>query len=223
MTGLAAFLLMTLTLPVLLARLAGGYPPSPGPELAALAPLAVVPAVAAVIIAATTAWWLAAVLAVPAALLLMWQLPPVKPTRCLDFGGTFAGDRICCDYVRAAPVHRECRGRCGRPGRDPSHSAAAHVDVLAVQELTPPMVSPADSGRAHAGASVFSSRSPARFARHRLVGALAADAATAGPGSDCGCAAGAHRSTGRASGTVTAVHPVAPVQGRAGDGGVSWR
>ena len=75
MTGLTALILMTVALPPLLARLAGGYPPSPSPELAALAPLAVVPAIAAVIIAACAAWWLAALLAIPAALLLIWQLP----------------------------------------------------------------------------------------------------------------------------------------------------
>ena len=49
MTGLTALILMALAMPALLARLAGGYPPSPGPELAALAPLAVVPTIAAVI------------------------------------------------------------------------------------------------------------------------------------------------------------------------------
>jgi len=50
-TWVVALILMAVALPVLLARLAGGYPPNPGPELAALAPLAVVPAVAAVIVA----------------------------------------------------------------------------------------------------------------------------------------------------------------------------
>jgi len=74
-------ILMALALPALLARLAGGYPPSPGPELAALAPLAVVPAIAAVIIAAYAAWWLAALLAIPAALLVMWQLPALRRAR----------------------------------------------------------------------------------------------------------------------------------------------
>jgi hypothetical protein len=46
-----------------------------------------VPAIAAVIIAAYAAWWLAALLAIPAALLVVWQLPPVKRTR----SGTAAG------------------------------------------------------------------------------------------------------------------------------------
>jgi len=80
-TWLTALILMILALPALLARLAGGYPPSPGPELAALAPLAVVPAIAAVIIAAYAAWWLAALLAIPAALLVMWQLPALRRAR----------------------------------------------------------------------------------------------------------------------------------------------
>jgi hypothetical protein len=68
-TWLTALILMTLALPTLLARLAGGYPPNPGPELAALTPLAVVPAVAAVINAAYAAGWLAALVAIPAVLL----------------------------------------------------------------------------------------------------------------------------------------------------------
>ena len=77
MTWVTALILMTVALPALLARLAGD-PPNPGPELAALAPLAVVPAAAAVIIAAYAAWWLAALLAIPAALLVMWQLPAAQ-------------------------------------------------------------------------------------------------------------------------------------------------
>ena len=76
MTGLAALILMASALPPLLARLVGGRPPSPFPQLAALAPVAVVPATAAVIIAAATTRWLAVPLAVPAVILLIWQLPP---------------------------------------------------------------------------------------------------------------------------------------------------
>ena len=55
MTWLAALIFMALALPPLLARLTGGHPPSPVPQLAALAPVAVVPGTAAVIIAAATA------------------------------------------------------------------------------------------------------------------------------------------------------------------------
>ena len=91
MTGLTALILMTVALPPLLARLAGGYPPIPSPELAALAPLAVVPAIAAVIIAACAAWWLAALLAIPAALLLIWQLDPVKRTGVRSWAGPSHG------------------------------------------------------------------------------------------------------------------------------------
>ena len=64
MIWVTALVLMVVALPVLIARLAGGYPPNPVPELVALAPLAVVPAVAAVILAAFAAWWLAVLLAV---------------------------------------------------------------------------------------------------------------------------------------------------------------
>jgi hypothetical protein len=80
-TWVTALILMALALPPLLARLAGGYPPNPGPELAALALLAVVPAVAAVIIATFAVWWLAALLAIPAVLLVVWQLPPLRRAR----------------------------------------------------------------------------------------------------------------------------------------------
>ena len=91
-TGLTALILMALALPALLARLTGGYPPNPGPELAALAPLAVVPGIASVIIAAYTAWWLATVLAIPAALLVTWQLPPLSRARFQAAAGPSAPD-----------------------------------------------------------------------------------------------------------------------------------
>ena len=55
MTGLAALIFMAMALPPLLARLTGGHPLSPVPQLAALAPVAVVPGTVAVIIAAATA------------------------------------------------------------------------------------------------------------------------------------------------------------------------
>ena len=175
MTWVTALILMTLALPALLARLTGGYPPNPGPELAALAPLAVVPAVAAVIIAACAAWWLAALLAIPAALLVMWQLPPLRRARFQAAPGPSPGTGSAATTLRlrlftvnakggaADPsailriLQQHERGCTRRPGTDSAHGG------------------PADSGRAHPGASVFSSRSPARFARHRLVGALAAD------------------------------------------------
>ena len=74
-TGVLALILTAVALPPLLARLIGGRPPRPRPQLAALAPAAVVPAVAAVAVAAASQWWLALLLAIPAAILLAWQLP----------------------------------------------------------------------------------------------------------------------------------------------------
>ena len=68
MTWVTALVLVTMALPALLARLVGGYPPSPGRNWRLWAPLAVAPAITAVIIAAYAAWWLAVLLAVPAVL-----------------------------------------------------------------------------------------------------------------------------------------------------------
>jgi len=139
-TELTALILMALALPALLARLTGGYPPSPGPELAALAPLAVVPGIAAVIIAAKTAWWLAALLAIPAALLLMWQLPSVKRTRFRAAAGPSRGAGSATTLgLRLFTVN--ARGGAADPAALLRILQRHSVDVLAVQELTPHMVS----------------------------------------------------------------------------------
>jgi endonuclease/exonuclease/phosphatase (EEP) superfamily protein YafD len=140
-TGLTALILMTLALPALLARLTGGYPPSPGPELGALAPLAVVPAIAAVIIAANTAWWLAALLAILAALLLMWQLPPVKETRFGTAAGPSHGTGSVATTLRLRLFTVNARGGAADPVALLRILQRHSVDVLAVQELTPHMVS----------------------------------------------------------------------------------
>ena len=140
MTGLTALILMSLALPALLARLTGGFPPNPRPELAALAPLAVVPGIAAVIIAANTAWWLAALLVIPAALLLMWQLPPVKRTRFRAAAGPSRGTGSA-TTLRLRLFTVNARGGAADPAAL-LHILRRHgVDVLAVQELTPHMVS----------------------------------------------------------------------------------
>ncbi len=76
MTGVVALVLTAVALPPLLSRLTGGHAPRPGPQLAALATVAVLPATAAVLAAAFSAWWLALLLAIPAAILVGWQLPP---------------------------------------------------------------------------------------------------------------------------------------------------
>ncbi len=111
-------------------------------------------------------------------------------------------NRIRCDNSQAAPVHPECQMRQGRLGRAPSHSAAAQRGCTRYPGTYSAHGGSADGGRAYPGASVFSPRSPVRFARHRLVGALAADPAAAGSWSGFGSAAGAHRSTEPAAGYV---------------------
>ena len=201
-TGLAALVFMALALPPLLARLTGGHPPGPVTQLAALAPVAVVPATVAVIIAAATARWLAVLFAIPAVILLIWQLPPRRRIGYRSAGRTLARIGICSDNGQAAPAHRQCPGRCGRPGSAPSHCADAQRGCASGSGTDPANGKTAGSGRTRAIAAIFPSRSPTWFARHRTVGALAADSATASAGSNCGCTAGAHRSAGWAAGDV---------------------
>jgi endonuclease/exonuclease/phosphatase family metal-dependent hydrolase len=138
-TWVTALILMTVALPVLLARLAGGYPPSPGPELAALAPLAVVPAVAAVIIAACAAWWLAVLLAIPAALLVAWQLPPLRRARSRAAPRPSRGTASAAT-LRLRLFTVNAKGGAADPAVILRILRKHCVDVLAVQELTPPMV-----------------------------------------------------------------------------------
>jgi endonuclease/exonuclease/phosphatase (EEP) superfamily protein YafD len=139
-TGLA-LLLTALALPPLLARLAGGRSPSPFPQLAALAPAAVVPAIAAVVIAAITVWWLAVLLAIPAVLLLIWQLPPRKRIRDRAAAGPSPESPSALTMVRLRVL--SVNARCGRA--DPEALLRIlrqhNVDVLAIQELTTEMVS----------------------------------------------------------------------------------
>ena len=136
-SGVAALILTALAFPSLLARMIGGRAPRPGPQLAALAPVAAVPAVAAVVIAAATAWWLAVLLALPATVHLAWQLPPPRPR----------GNRARARSGRAAdgPTLRiftvNTRGGWADPGAVLRTLRRHDVDVLAVQELTPAMMS----------------------------------------------------------------------------------
>ena len=141
MTWVTALILMALALPALLARLVGGYPPNPGPELAALAPLAVVPAVAAVIVAAFAAWWLAALLAIPAALLVIWQLPPLKRARFRAAVGASRGTASAATTLRLRLFTVNAKWGAADPAALVRILQQHDVDVLAVQELTPPMVS----------------------------------------------------------------------------------
>jgi endonuclease/exonuclease/phosphatase (EEP) superfamily protein YafD len=139
-TWVTALILMTVALPALLARLVGSYRPDPGPELAALAPLAVVPAVAAVIIAARAAWWLAALLAIPAALLVMWQLPPLRRARFRAAPGPSRGTASAATTLRLRLFTVNAKGGAADPAVILRILRQHDVDVLAVQELTPPMV-----------------------------------------------------------------------------------
>jgi endonuclease/exonuclease/phosphatase family metal-dependent hydrolase len=139
-TWVTALILVALALPALLARLAGGYPPNPGPELAALVPVAVVPAVAAVIIAACAAWWLAALLAIPAVLLVVWQLPPFRRIRFQAASWPSSGTGSATTTLRLRLFTLNAKGGGADSAVILRILQQYEVDVLAVQELTPPMV-----------------------------------------------------------------------------------
>jgi endonuclease/exonuclease/phosphatase (EEP) superfamily protein YafD len=132
-TGVVGLILTALALPPLLARLTGGRPPTRVTQLAALAPAATVPATAAVIFAAITAPWLAVLLAVPAVILWSWQLPPVRRT-ARESGSAPATVRLRLFTVNA-------QGGAADPAAILGILQSHDVDVLAVQELTPDMVS----------------------------------------------------------------------------------
>jgi endonuclease/exonuclease/phosphatase (EEP) superfamily protein YafD len=140
-TGLVALIFMALALPPLLARLTGGHPPSPLPQLAALAPVAVVPATVAVIIAAATARWLAVSLAVPAVLLLIWQLPPRRRISHQASAGPSRESGSALTLVRLRLLTVNAQGGAADPAALLRALRWHNVDVLAVQELTPHMVS----------------------------------------------------------------------------------
>ena len=207
MTGLTALILAALALPSLLARLTGGYPPNPRPELAALAPLAVVPAVLAVIVAATTAWWLAALLAIPAALLVMWQLPPLRRSRFPESGMTTLRLRLFTVNALLGTADPAALLRILQ-----QHS----VDVLVVQELTPVMVTRLTA----AGLTdvlPFShldprpgSRGTGLWSRWPLVPLPPV------PGMRSAAPRARIDPPGGLAVTLTAVHPVAPIHGHAG-------
>ena len=114
---------------------------------------------------------------------------------------TLARIRICPDG-QAAPAHRQCPGRCGRPGGGPSRCADAQRGCASSSGTDPANGRPAGTGRARAIAAIFPSRSPTWCARHRTVGAMAADSTNASARSNCGCTTGAHRSAGWAAGNV---------------------
>ena len=120
-------------------RAVGGPLPNPGPKLAALAPVATLPSVAAVAIAATIAWWLAALLAIPAVILMAWQFPRIKPksaanaplTRIYSSHPSPPPLRIMTLNLQCGKARAEAIIHCLRTNR---------VHVLAAQELTPEAV-----------------------------------------------------------------------------------
>jgi len=141
-TGLVvALICAALALPPLLARLTGGRPPTRIAQLAALAPVAVVPATAAVIIAAATAGWLAVLLAVPAAILWIWQLPPRKRISHQAAAGSSRESGAAPPTLSLRLLTINARGGAADPAAILRILQSHNVDVLAVQELTPKMVS----------------------------------------------------------------------------------
>jgi endonuclease/exonuclease/phosphatase (EEP) superfamily protein YafD len=215
-TGLAALIFMALALPPLLARLAGGHPPSPVPQLAALAPVAVVPATVAVIIAAATARWLAVLVAIPAVLLLIWQLPPRRRTGCPAAAGPSREPGSALTLFRLRLLTVNAWGGAADPAALLRTVRTHNVDVLAIQELTPPMA------RRLAAAGLaqllpFSHLDPRPGALG--TGLWARWPLTPLP-SVPGLTAAAPRARidppGGRPVTLTAVHPLAPIRGHAG-------
>ena len=213
-TGLA-LLLTALALPPLLARLTGGHSPSPFPQLAALAPVAVVPAIAAVIIAAVTVWWFAVLLAIPALLLLIWQLPPRRRIHYRATAGPAPESPSALTMVRLRVL--SVNARCGRA--DPEallRTLRQHnVDVLAIQELTPQMVSrrrrPESRNCYHFPISIRGANSPGvgLWARWPLTPLRPV------PGLTAAAPRARIDPLGGRPVTLTAVHPLSPMQGHA--------
>ncbi len=136
MSAVFAVVLAALAIPPMVCRALGGQAPNPAPKLAALAPAATVAAVAAVLLAAPYAWWLAISLAVPAAILVVWQLPPRRPRTPAASRPQRAPDtRPGAFCVRLLTLNT-------RRGNASASTIVGHVrihlvDVLAIQELTP--------------------------------------------------------------------------------------
>ena len=214
-SGVVALILTALAFPSLLARITGGHPPRPGPQLAALAPVAALPAVAAVVIAAATAWWLAVLLALPAIALVAWQLPPPRPPGYR--AGTRSGPAAEGPTLRIFTLNT--RGGWADPGAVLRTLRRHDVDVLAVQELTPSMVSRlVEAGLAEVLPSAHLEPRPgsagsglwARWPLHALPPL---------PGLTTAAQRARVELAGGRSVTLTVVHPKAPVKG----GEIQWQ
>jgi endonuclease/exonuclease/phosphatase (EEP) superfamily protein YafD len=209
-----AIVLTTVALPPLAARAIGGKSPSPGPKLAALAPVAALLAVAAVVIATTATWRLTLLLALPAVPLVAWQLPPARQAgyeAAADHGpspGRGLGVltlRVLTLNLQAGHADLIAVMRSLRRYR---------VDVLAVQELTPEAVRRlADAGVAgllpfcHLDARP-GSPGVGLWARWPLIPLPPV------PGMEAAAPRARIYPAGRRPVTLTAVHPIAPTSGR---------
>ena len=140
-TGLVALIFTALALPPLLARLTGGHRPTLVAQLAALAPVAVIPATTAVIIATATARWLAVLLAIPAVILWIWQLPPRKRIGHQAAAGSSRESGAAPPILGLRLLTINAQGGAVDPAVLLRILQSHNVDVLAVQELTPRMVS----------------------------------------------------------------------------------
>ena len=215
-TGLVALIFTALALPPLLARLTGGRPPTFITQLAALAPAAAVPATAAVIIAAVTAPWLAVLLAIPAVILVVWQLPPRQRTSHQAAAGPSreAGSALPMVSLRLLTIN--VLGGAADPAAILRILQSHHVDVLAVQELTPRMV----SRLAAAGLAEllpFSHLDPRpRSAGTGLWARWPLTPLPPVPGLTAAAPRARIDPPGGRPVTLTAVHPLAPMNGHAG-------
>jgi endonuclease/exonuclease/phosphatase (EEP) superfamily protein YafD len=135
--------------PVVAARVLGGVPPQPGPQLAALAPVAAGVAVVAFLAAVLgRARWAAVVPGVLLAALLWWQVGPAltgwwqggsrAPSRATTGAASPGGG-----HVRVMTVNAEF-GRVDA-AELVTQVRNRRVDVLTVQELTPDLVTRLDA------------------------------------------------------------------------------
>jgi endonuclease/exonuclease/phosphatase (EEP) superfamily protein YafD len=135
-SGVVALVLAVAALPPLAARAIGGRPPNPGPILAALAPVAALPAIIAVVVAATATWWLALLLTLPAATLVAWQLPPPRRIGRGPAGGPRSGSGPGLEVVTLRVLTLNGQGGSADPAAVLRSLRQHRVDVLVVQELT---------------------------------------------------------------------------------------
>ena len=213
MSWVAALILTAVALPFLLARMAGGRVPSPGPELASLSPVATAPAVAAVLVAATSSWWLAVLLAIPAALLIGVQLPPRRPRPAAGAQEGRAKEGRAQDQFTLRFLTINVLGGHADPEAVVQLVREHDADVLAIQELTPEMVRKLKDADL-AGALPFHHIDPRPAARG--TGLWARWPLTPLPPVPGTIAATPRAQVDPAGGrpiTLTAVHPKAPLNG----------